>query len=224
MKELVGQEIAKRVVSGETIGVGTGTTVDAALVALADRVKREQISFYAVPTSIETSLRCEALGIPQRPLLTVATLSWGFDGADAVDPSFRAIKGKGGALLREKILACKCTRFVLLIDESKEVKSLSGLPIPVEVVPEAVSFVEKELSSLGAERLSLRTGSGKHGPVITESGNIILDAIFMKVDDKLERKIKEIVGVVESGLFTDYADEILVATKSGVVSRGAKPV
>jgi ribose 5-phosphate isomerase A len=146
-------------------------------------------------------------------------LSWGFDGADQVTKSRWAIKGKGGAMLQEKILAKRCKKFVLIVDETKVVEQLGvGCAIPVEVVPEAVSLAEEGLKALGAQEAIIRVGTGKHGPVITERGNIILDATFTKVSERLESDIKSIIGVVDSGLFINYATEVIVANASGVYS------
>jgi ribose 5-phosphate isomerase A len=146
-------------------------------------------------------------------------LSWGFDGADQVNKARWAIKGKGGAMLQEKILAKRCKKFVLIVDESKVVEHLGvGCGIPVEVVPEAIVLAEEGLKSLGAQEVVIRVGTGKHGPVITERGNIILDATFADVPERLETDIKSIIGVVDSGLFINYASEVLVANASGVYS------
>jgi len=219
MKEIVAQEIAKRVKSGDVIGVGTGTTVDAALTAIGQRVRSEGIHVSVVPTSYQSAWRCQELGLTVIYPGYRGHLSWGFDGADQVTKSRWAIKGKGGAMLQEKILAKRCKSFTLIVDQSKVVDSLGvGCPIPVEVIPSALALVEEGLRSLGAGEVTIRSGTGKHGPVITEAGNIILDAAFSKVGDKLERDIKSIVGVVDSGLFIGYASEVLVATATGVIS------
>lgn len=128
-----------------------------------------------------------------------------------------AIKGKGGALLQEKLLAKRCDRFVIIVDETKVVTQLgAGCPIPVEVIPEGILLAENGLRALGATDLQVRSGTGKHGPVITERGNIIIDATFPMVTETLERDIKSIVGVVESGLFVGIASEVLVGQKDGV--------
>jgi ribose 5-phosphate isomerase A len=144
-------------------------------------------------------------------------LSWGFDGADQVTRERWAIKGKGGALLQEKILAACCKEFVIIVDESKVVPVLGvGCPVPIEVIPEAITLAEQGLQKLGATSITLRGGSGKHGPVITEKGNVLLDVEFAVFSATLEREIKSLVGVVESGLFIGYASELLVAGVSGV--------
>jgi ribose 5-phosphate isomerase A len=219
MKEIVAQEIAKRVKDGDVIGVGTGTTVDAALTEIGRRVRAENLRITVVPTSYQSAWRCQELGFIVMYPGYRGHLSWGFDGADQVTKARSAIKGKGGAMLQEKILAKRCKKFVLIVDETKVVEQLGvGCPIPVEVVPEAVILAEEGLKSLGAQEVIIRVGTGKHGPVITERGNIILDATFAKVTDSLEAEIKSILGVVDSGLFTNYATEVLVANSSGVYS------
>lgn len=219
MKEIVAQEIAKRVTTGDVIGVGTGTTVDAALAAIGARVARENLRISVVPTSYQSAWRCQELGLTVLYGGYNGYLSWGFDGADQVTKDRWAIKGKGGALLQEKILAKRCKRFVIIVDESKVVAHLgSGCPIPVEVVPEARVLVEDSLRALGATEITIRAGSGKHGPTITERGNILIDALFPKISNSLERDIKSLVGVVESGLFIGYAHEVLVAGSQGISS------
>ena len=219
MKEIVAKEIAKRVKDGDVIGVGTGTTVDAALTEIGKRVKAENLRITVVPTSYQSAWRCQELGFIVMYPGYRGHLSWGFDGADQVTKSRWAIKGKGGAMLQEKILAKRCKKFVLIVDETKVVEQLGvGCAIPVEVVPEAVSLAEEGLKALGAQEAIIRVGTGKHGPVITERGNIILDATFTKVSERLESDIKSIIGVVDSGLFINYATEVIVANASGVYS------
>ena len=219
MKEIVAKEIAKRVKDGDVIGVGTGTTVDAALTEIGKRVKAEGLRITVVPTSYQSAWRCQDLGFIVMYPGYRGHLSWGFDGADQVSKNRWAIKGKGGAMLQEKILAKRCTKFVLIVDETKVVETLGlGCAIPVEVVPEAVILAEEGLKSLGAKEVVIRVGTGKHGPVITERGNIILDATFSNVTERLESDIKSIIGVVDSGLFINYATEVIVAKADGVYS------
>ncbi|MEY4702089.1 MAG: ribose 5-phosphate isomerase [Pseudomonadota bacterium] len=219
MKEIVANEIAKRVKNGDVLGVGTGTTVDAALEAIGKRVAQEGLLLTVVPTSYQSAWRCQELGLTVMYSGYRGYLSWGFDGADQVTNERWAIKGKGGALLQEKILAKRCKHFVIIVDESKVVPRLGvGCPIPVEVIPEARVIVEDGLRALGASELTLRSGSGKHGPTITERGNIIIDATFSNVTADLEARVKSLVGVVESGLFIGYAHEVLVASAAGLRS------
>jgi ribose 5-phosphate isomerase A len=220
MKEIVAKEIAKRIKNGDVIGVGTGTTVDAALVEIGRRILQEGANFKVsvVPTSLQSAWRCQQLGLSVLYNAYAGEISWGFDGADQVTPERSAIKGKGGALLQEKILAKRCREYTIIVDSSKVVERLGvGCPVPVEVVPQAVSLVEGGLSKLGAKEVTLRSGSGKHGPVITEAGNVLLDVVFSEIDCDLERRIKQLTGVVESGLFCGYISEVLVADPQGKV-------
>lgn len=217
-KQRLAEAIASRVKGGETIGIGTGSTVDAVLGLLEQRVQEEKLALRAVTTSLQSSWRCQEIGIEVLSPTGREQLSWGFDGADAVDSNLWLIKGKGAALLQEKIVAARCKHFVIVADESKFTENLAqSCAVPVEVIPAAIGVVEKELKLLGALSVTLRAaGSGKHGPVITEAGNIILDAQFKEIGADSEKRIKQIVGVVESGLFIGYAHEIMIGSGSGV--------
>ncbi|MBN8547751.1 MAG: ribose-5-phosphate isomerase RpiA [Deltaproteobacteria bacterium] len=223
-REKVAQEIASRIKDGEIIGVGTGTTVEAALDAIRQRLQREKLHIRVVPTSLQSAWKCQQAGLEVMYPAYRGELAWGFDGADAVDENLWAIKGKGGAMLQEKILAVRCKSFVIIVDESKLVKQLGGTAaIPVEVIPTASAFVEQSLMKIGATSVEIRAaGTGKHGPVITEAGNLVFDAHFSKITANLEAEIKSIVGVVESGLFVGYAHEVLVGTDSAVRSLKSK--
>ncbi|RMD84220.1 MAG: ribose-5-phosphate isomerase RpiA [Candidatus Dadabacteria bacterium] len=212
-----GKEIAKRVRDGDLIAAGTGSTVEAALKEIGRRVSEERIRLSIVPTSLKTAEAAARCGITVVDPTSVDEFEWGFDGADEVDPRLRLIKGGGGAMLMEKILAVRCKRFIVIVDESKLVQRLGErCPVPVEVIPEATSYVKDKLLSLGAERAVIRKAKAKHGPVITEKGNMIVDASFAEIGDDLEDSINQITGVVENGLFTDHADEIIVGRTEGV--------
>lgn len=220
MKDVVGRAIAARVKDGEILGVGTGTTVDAALAEIGRRVREEHLKVSVVPTSYQSAWRCQELGLTVLSPGFNGYLSWGFDGADQINRERWAIKGKGGALLQEKLLARRCRSFVIIVDESKVVERLGvGCPVPVEVIPEGLVLAQDGLRSLGAKEIVVRTGSGKHGPVITERGNIILDVAFSEIDKDTESRIKMISGVVDSGLFSGYVTEVVVASaEKGVYS------
>jgi ribose 5-phosphate isomerase A len=219
MKEIVAQEIAKRVVDGDVLGVGTGTTVDAALEAIGKRVKAEGLRVSVVPTSLQSAWRCQELGLSVMYPGYNGYLTWGFDGADQVTKERWVIKGKGGAMLQEKLLAKRCKKFVIIVDQSKVVDALGvGCAVPVEVLPEGVVLAKAGLRSLGATELVIRSGTAKHGPTITEKGNIIVDTVFPSITAGLEKEIKSITGVVESGLFIGYVSEVLVADAHGVRS------
>lgn len=216
LKEKLGEEVASWVKDGELIGIGTGSTVVEVVKALGKRISKEKIKVYGVPSSRESAVQCAQNGIYVLDIRSVNSLSWGFDGADAVDPKCNCIKGKGAALLEEKILASLQEKFFVLIDESKRVDTLDMFPIPVEVIPSAESSVKKSLEKLGAKNITLREGSGKFGATITERGNIILDVSFTGVNSQLEKDISSIVGVVESGLFTNLVHSVVIAEKDGI--------
>src|ERR1700744_5267158 len=197
-KQKVADEIAKKVKDGDILGVGSGSTSYLALLAIAKKVKEEKLNVKAIPTSIEISLMCSKLGIPLTSLYEHKP-DWLFDGAGEVDPDRSLIKGKGGAMFKEKLMLSSSPVNYILVDESKRVEKLgSKFPVPVEVFPQALLHVEKELKSLGVTDLVLRPAKGKDGPVITENGNLIFDARFDGIDKHMERKIKSITGVIES--------------------------
>lgn len=210
-KQRVADEIAKKVKNGHILGVGSGSTSFIALLAIAEKVKTEKLNILAIPTSIELSLACTKLGIPittlyeHRPDIL-------FDGADEVDPDKSLIKGRGGAMFKEKLMIASSPQNYILVDDSKLVDKLgSKFAVPVEVFPQALLHVEAELLKLGPTNLLLRPAKGKDGPVITEAGNLVLDVTFDGIDKAMEQKIKSITGVIESGLFIGHNVEILVA-------------
>jgi len=217
MKEIVARELAARVKNGEVIGVGTGTTVDAALIEIERRVRSERLQLKVVPTSLQSAWRCQEIGLDVLYPGYRGSLAWGFDGADEVNDRLWLIKGKGGALLQEKILAARCGHFIVIVDESKIVTRLGEkTAVPVEVVPEALAIVEQALVRFNPAAVTLRSGTGKHGPVITERGNVILDVQLNEITADTEAELKQIVGVVESGIFTNFATEVLVGSTAGV--------
>jgi ribose 5-phosphate isomerase A len=210
-KQKVADEIATRVKDGDILGVGSGSTSYLALLAIAKKVREEKLNIKAIPTSIEISLMCSKLGIPLTSLYEHRP-DWLFDGADEVDPNKSLIKGRGGAMFKEKMMISSSPVNYILVDESKIVKKLgTNFPVPVEVFPLALLHVEEELKKIGATGLTLRPAKGKDGPGITENGNLILDAHFDEIDKNMEQKIKLITGVIESGLFINYNIEIVIA-------------
>jgi len=210
-KQKVADQIVAKLKDGDVIGVGSGSTVFLTLFAIAERIKAERLNIAAIPTSIEISLFCTKLGIPLTTLFEHKP-DWCFDGADEVDPNKSLIKGRGGALFKEKLLISSSPVSYIIVDDSKLVDRLgSKFPVPVEVFPQALTHVEQELSLLGATSIQLRPAGGKDGPVITENNNLLLDVKFDGIDLDMERKIKSITGVIESGLFINYNVEVLVA-------------
>lgn len=219
MKELVAREIASRVKDGDVLGIGTGSTVDLALKEIGERIRGEGLTVSALTTSYQSAMSCGQFGICLLdPLSYEGELTWGFDGADEVDSKLRLIKGRGAAMLREKIVAERCRAFVVIIDDSKLVSRLGErCPVPVEVIPEALHSVKRRLLSFGATSIVLRDAlPGKHGPVITEKGNVVLDVVLPSISEDAEREIKGIAGVVETGLFLTQASEVVVGGKDGI--------
>lgn len=208
-KELVAEKVAERVKNGDVIGVGSGSTSFLAIQAISKKVKEENLYITAIPTSHEVSLTCSNLGIPTSTLLNVRP-DWAFDGADEVDPNKNLIKGRGGAMFAEKIVMKSSPENYILVDQSKFVPNLGEkFAVPIEVDPRAIHLVEEELLKLDAIDIKLRLAVSKDGPIITETGNLILDVRFKKINLTFEKEIKSIPGVIESGLFIHYPVEIL---------------
>ena len=213
-KQKVAQQIAGMVKDGDILGVGSGSTVYMALLAIAERIKAEKLNVLAIPTSVEISMFLSKLGIPMTTLFE-HTPDWLFDGADEVDPKNSLIKGRGGAMFKEKLLIASSLLNYIIVDDTKIVDKIgTNFPIPIEVFPQALLHVEAELKKLGANSIVLRPAKGKDGPVITENNNLILDCRFDEVPDTMERDIKAITGVIESGLFIGYNLQILVAANN----------
>jgi ribose 5-phosphate isomerase A len=213
-KQKVADQIVAKIKDGDVIGVGSGSTVFLTLFAIAERIKVEKLNIKAIPTSIKISLFCDKLGIPLTSLFEHKP-DWCFDGADEVDPNKSLIKGRGGALFKEKLLISSSAINYIIVDDTKLVDKLgSKFPVPVEVFPQALLHVEQELKALGATNIILRLAGGKDGPVITENNNLLLDVHFDGIDIDMERKIKSITGVIESGLFINYNIEVLVASNN----------
>jgi len=210
-KQRVAGKIAEKVKDGDILGVGSGSTSYLALLAIAKKVKANGWQVKAIPTSVELTMVCGSVGIETTSLYEHRP-DWYFDGADEVDADKSLIKGRGGAMFKEKLIMASSPVTYILVDESKLVKKLgSNFPVPIEVFPPALLHVEAELKKLGAESLTLRPAKGKDGPIITENGNLVLDAHFNEIKKDLELKIKAITGVIESGLFIGYNVEILTA-------------
>lgn len=210
-KERVAKQMAQQAKNGDIIGAGSGSTVYLTLFALAERVQKEGLLIQVIPGSMEISMTCIQLGIPQTTLWANKP-DWTFDGADEADPAHNLIKGRGGAMFKEKLLICNSSKNFILIDETKLVKQLgSKFPIPVEVFPDALIYAEKQIKELGASEVILRLAKGKDGPILTENGNFILDARFDSIPLSLEKNIKSITGVMESGLFIGYNPRIILA-------------
>ncbi|MEO0652728.1 MAG: ribose-5-phosphate isomerase RpiA [Planctomycetota bacterium] len=216
-KQAAGRHAATLVETGTTLGLGTGSTVRFFLEGLADRIRAEGLEVRGVPTSVATEDLCRELGVPLVGLEEVEALDLTVDGADEIDGSFRMIKGGGGALLREKVVASISRRVAIVVDPGKVVERLgSTFDLPVEVVPFAVPVVERAIRRLGGAP-SLRGGPQFR----TDNGNAILDVAFAGggIDDpeELEQQLAATPGVVESGLFIGLADLRVVGAEDGSV-------
>jgi len=208
---------------GMLVGLGTGSTADYFLQALASAIRDGKLrNITGVPTSKQSERRAEHLGIPLTTLAQNPALDVTVDGADEVDPHLNLIKGLGGALLREKIVAQNSKQMIVVADGSKSVEVLgTKSPLPVEVVTFAYEAQEGFLKSLGATPTIRRTPDG--AIFVTDNGNYIYDCRFDRIRDpaELEQKLKRRAGVVETGLFIGIATVALIADENGVEERKA---
>lgn len=208
-KQRIAKKIASKVEDGDVIGFGSGSTSYVTILEIAKKIKNEKINIVAIPTSIEIEMVCEDLKIPVASI-RAKTPDWCFDGADEVDNSNNLIKGRGAAMFREKLNICQSKKTFILIDKSKQVDKLGKkFPVPVECSINSVKYVKSELEKIGAQKVEIRMAKEKDGPVISENGNIILDTRFNDITENLEKQIKSITGVIESGLFIGYNVEIV---------------
>ncbi|MEM2912492.1 MAG: ribose 5-phosphate isomerase A [Candidatus Bathyarchaeia archaeon] len=202
-------EAVKHVKDGFAIGLGSGSTVAYAAEELGKRIKLEELRVKAVPTSYQALMLAVKYGIPTTNLEENPELDLTIDGADQIDEELNLIKGMGGALTREKIVASTSKSLIIIADERKKVKILgeNGQPVPIEVLPFAVHPVMLKIKDLGGKP-QIREGTGKVGPIITDNGNFIIEAYFgpIKNPAELNIKIKAVPGVVETGLFVGMAD------------------
>jgi ribose 5-phosphate isomerase A len=217
LKKIVGLAAADLVKDGMTVGIGTGSTVAFFIEELGRRVK-QGLSIRGVPTSYQAKLMCYKHGIPLLDPSLVDRLDIAIDGADEIDYSLNAIKGGGAANTMEKVIASMADEFVIIVDHSKLVERLAvSFPVPVEVIPAALGLVMRKVREIGA-RPELRMAVRKAGPVVTDNGNFMLDLYFDEAPDVywLNRMLKSIPGVVETGLFLGIAHKALVAWEDGV--------
>jgi ribose 5-phosphate isomerase A len=214
-KQTAARAAAELVEPGSIVGLGSGSTATWAIRFLGERV-RDGLKIVGIPTSQRTKQLAEQLGIPLATLDEYPQIDIDIDGADEIDPQLNLIKGGGGALLREKIIASASRRFIVVGDSSKQVAHLGKFPLPVEVIPFAWSLISKRIAAFGAQ-VSLR-GSANANPYVTDEGHHILDCTFGEIADPpaLAEKLRAIPGVVEHGLFIGMAGMALIG-KDGVV-------
>jgi ribose 5-phosphate isomerase A len=214
----LGEAAAALVQDGQTVGLGTGSTANAMIDALGKRVAGG-LTIRSVVTSSQTEERANLNGIPVVSLDDVDRLDIGIDGADEIDPALTLIKGRGGALLYEKLVAERCTRFVVIGTTEKMVINLGlRLPLPIEVIPYGWSHTSERVASLGLAPTLRRNDSGE--PVITDSGNFLLDCATHHITDALNlgNRIKQLTGVVDHGLFVGLTTDGLVIDEQGLIT------
>jgi ribose 5-phosphate isomerase A len=217
-KQAAAERALELVKPGTIVGLGTGSTARYFIDALAEKV-RNGLKIQAVVTSEESRAQAEAAGIPITEKVD-GSLDLAVDGADEIDPAVNCVKGRGGALLREKIVAHASRRFVLIADETKLVGRLGRGPIPVEVLPFLWEATSRSIESLGG-RPELRLAPG--GPFKTDNGNLVLDTGFGAVDSALGVALHAIPGVIEHGLFFGIARAAIVGCATGVRILGELP-
>jgi len=206
-------EAVKHVKDNFVIGLGSGSTVAYAIEEIGNKIKREGLHVLGVPTSYQAFMLAVKHEIPITTFEEHPVLDLTIDGADQIDEELNLIKGMGGALTREKIVASASKRLIIVADERKKVKVLgeNNHPIPIEVVPFAAKPVMLKIKKIGGNPI-LREGKGKVGPVITDNGNAIIDVDFGLIHKpaELEPKLQKIPGIVETGLFINMADIIYI--------------
>jgi ribose 5-phosphate isomerase A len=216
-KQRAGFKAAEFVEDGMRVGLGTGTTAHWLVERLAERVRAEGLRVRCVPTSRRTEEQARGLGIPLTTLGEVGELDIAIDGADEIGPGLALIKGGGGALLREKLVASAARRFVVIADKSKRVEVLGRFPLPVEVVQFGWELTARRVSAvLNVEPALRRDTRGE--PFVTDNGNFILDCRCGEIQNPVhvERELKSLTGVVESGLFVRLAHSAVLADEEGV--------
>jgi ribose 5-phosphate isomerase A len=215
-KEAAARASLRFVKDGQVVGLGTGSTAAHFIKLLGEQVKNG-LRIRGIPTSVNSRELAQSLGIPVTTLDECQEIAVTVDGADEVDPKLRLIKGGGGALLREKIVASASKQLVIVADGSKQVPVLGKFPLPVEVIRFAQAVVTKRIAALGADvQLRIET-DGK--PFVTDENNHILDCRFGEIPDadRLARELSEMPGVVEHGLFIGMASVVLLARGSEIV-------
>ena len=214
MKQAVAEAAVEQIRDGMVLGLGSGSTAALMIQALGAKLRRGDLNdIVGVTTSFQGEVLAAELGIPLNSLNAIDRIDLAIDGADEVDPSFQLIKGGGACHVQEKLVARRADRFVVVVDSTKLVDTLNlGFLLPVEVLPGAWRQVQGQLKEMGADA-QLRMAVRKAGPVVTDQGNVVLDAKFVggiTNPAALEKEINNLPGVLENGLFVDITDQVLV--------------
>ena len=214
MKKAVAEAAVNEVTSNMIVGLGSGSTAAIMIKTLANKIKSGELKkIKGVPTSFQSEVLALELGIPLIDLVSVPQIDLAIDGADEVNPDYQLIKGGGACHVREKLVASKADKLLIVVDQTKLVKNLNEVfPLPVEVLPSAWKQVKETLEKMNAT-CNLRMAEKKAGPVVTDEGNLILDILFyggIKKPKEIELQINNIPGVLENGLFVDLTYKVLV--------------
>ena len=214
MKKAVAEAAVKEVTSEMIVGLGSGSTSAIMIKTLANKIKVGELkNIRGVPTSFQSEVLALELGIPLIDLASVSKIDLAIDGADEVNPAYQLIKGGGACHVREKLVASKANRLLIVVDQTKLVQNLNEVfPLPVEVLPSAWKQVKDVIEEMDA-KCKLRMAEKKAGPVVTDEGNLILDVLFnggINNPKEIELQINNIPGVLENGLFVDLTNKVLV--------------
>jgi len=214
MKKIVADAAIKEVKSDMILGLGSGSTAALMIKSLAEEISAGKLqNIKGVATSFQSEVLALELNIPLIDLASVSQIDLAIDGADEVDPRFQLIKGGGACHVREKLVASKANKLLIVVDETKLVQNLNqSFPLPVEVLPNAWKQVQEVISEMKGSS-HLRMATKKAGPVVTDQGNLILDVLFsdgIKNPKDIELSLNNIPGVLENGLFVDLTDKVLV--------------
>jgi len=220
------EKAVEHVDSGSVVGLGSGSTAAHAIRILGDSLRSGKLEeVLGVPTSLQAAAEAVKAGIPLTTLDEHPDPDLAIDGADQIDGALNLIKGGGGALLREKVVASASRLYIIVADETKLAARLGeGCRLPVEVLPFALHPILHRIIAMGAEA-AVRSGGGKLGPVVTDNGNLIIDADFGAIPEprRLDAELKAIPGVIETGLFLGNADIVYLGTEEGVRRLGGQP-
>lgn len=215
LKQIAAERAAEYVEDGMKVGLGTGSTAYYAICRIGERV-RDGLNIQAVATSEASDKLAREWGIPIVPFDQIGRLDLTIDGADEVDPEFNLIKGGGGALLREKIVAANSDKLIIVADGSKAVQKLGKFPLPVEVVPFASEWTFQALEKLGCQPHWRMDGQQRY---LTDNGNLIADCHLEAIDHAadLNVQLNMLPGVVDNGLFVDMASTVILANADGSI-------
>ena len=220
-KERVAIRAVERVQGGMLVGLGTGSTANYFIEALAERNRREKLGVMAVSSSVVSAIKAQHTGLPLVAVEHVSKLDLYVDGADEVAPDMTLLKGRGYDLVREKLLAKAADAFWVLVDDSKLVDRIGArFPVPVEVMPFAWQLVKQSLEGLGG-KAELRQNAGKDGLAITSYGSLVFDVVFDPGQDidTLDRALSAIPGVIEHGIFHGLAHAVFIGAGGQVEER-----